>query len=95
METWYVMEDGSVGDPRDISSDEDGVLRHVDGRVVAYAPHGPRSCGVDAAAERAKAETAAKEATEKVKAEAAARSKGREAKSPEDREMKSADSETR
>lgn len=54
-ETWYVMEDGSVGDPHKIALDKKGVLRHEDGRAVAYAPHGPRSRGcVDAVAERAK-----------------------------------------
>lgn len=55
-ETWYVMEDGSVGDPHKIALDKKGVLRHEDGRAVAYGPHGPRSRGcVDAVAERAKA----------------------------------------
>lgn len=37
------MEDGSVGDPREVAADAKGVLRHKDGRAVAYAPHGPRS----------------------------------------------------
>jgi len=46
-ETWYVMVDGSVADPREISPDKDGILRHKDGRAVAYAPHGPRSRSVD------------------------------------------------
>lgn len=46
-ETWYVMEDGSVGDPREIALGADGKLRHNDGRAVAYAPHGPRSRSVD------------------------------------------------
>jgi hypothetical protein len=45
--TWYVMEDGSNGDPREIATGADGILVHKDGRKVAYAPHGPRSCGVD------------------------------------------------
>jgi hypothetical protein len=61
-ETWYVLDDGSVGDPHQIVRDAFGVLRHRDGRVVAYGPHGPRSRGhVDAAAERikVKAETEA------------------------------------
>jgi len=47
IETWYVMEDGSVGDPREIAQGEDGRLCHSDGRRVAYAPHGPRSRSVD------------------------------------------------
>lgn len=46
-DTWYVMTDGSVGDPAEISPDKDGVLTHKDGRKVAYAPHGPRSRSVD------------------------------------------------
>ncbi len=55
-ETWYVMEDGSVGDPREIAPGSDGRLRHKDGRAVEYRPHGPRSRGgIDADAERAKA----------------------------------------
>lgn len=54
-ETWYVLEDGSAGDPREIAPGKDGKLVHKDGRKVAYAPHGPRSRGgVDADAERAK-----------------------------------------
>lgn len=47
VETWFVMEDGSVGDPQLIHADKDGVLVHKDGRKVAYAKHGPRSRGVD------------------------------------------------
>lgn len=102
METWYVMEDGSLGDPRDIRRDEKGRLRHADGRAVAYAPHGPRSRSVDAQAERAKAAKAAekdaKEAAPRPAAKnkaAANKAKGRQAKPPEDRELKSSDGETR
>lgn len=54
-QTWYVMADGTYGDPREISAGADGVLRHSDGRAVAYAPHGPRSRSVDVDAVRAKA----------------------------------------
>lgn len=36
-----------MGDPAQISSDEKGLLRHRDGRAVAYAPHGPRTRSVD------------------------------------------------
>lgn len=57
METWYILEDGSCGDPREIKPDADGVLRHKDGRAVAYATHGPRSRGVDPESERAKYKT--------------------------------------
>lgn len=53
-ETWYVMDDGSFGDPNDIFHGNDGRLRHKDGRAVAYGPHGPRSSGVDVEAEREK-----------------------------------------
>jgi len=53
-ETWYVMQDGSFGDPRGISPDKDGKLVHTDGRKVAYAPHGPRTRGVDTDGEAAK-----------------------------------------
>lgn len=55
-ETWYVMEDGSCGDPRDIAHDDKGVLRHRDGRSVAMRPDGetPRSRGVDVDEEAAK-----------------------------------------
>lgn len=112
METWYVMEDGSAGDPREIAPDENGVLAHADGRKVAYAPHGPRSRSVDPEAERAKAAaeadaTAKKAAAEKAKKDAnaaaddaakkksAAKAEGREAKSPEDRELKASGGETR
>lgn len=55
MSTWYIMEDGSVGDPADIAADANGVLTHKDGRKVAYAPHGPRTRSVDVELERAKA----------------------------------------
>lgn len=76
METWYVMEDGTVGDPHLIAPDDAGVLRHEDGRAVAYGPYGPLSQGcVDAEAERAMAASGDK----------------REATSPENRELKSGD----
>lgn len=56
-ETWYVMEDGSAGDPRDVRPGEDGRLRHSDGRSVAYRSDGvtPRSRGVDVGAAPLKA----------------------------------------
>ena len=59
-ETWYVMEDDSIGDPRLIRPDDSGALRHADGRSVAYAAHGPRTRGgVDAVGEREKASASA------------------------------------
>lgn len=54
-EVWYVMADGSVGDPAEISAGPDGVLRHTDGRAVAYKPHGPVARMIDPVAERARA----------------------------------------
>ncbi|HMR51202.1 MAG TPA: hypothetical protein PKA33_01640 [Amaricoccus sp.] len=46
METWYILEDGSPGDPAAIGTGADGKLRHRDGRAVAYGPHGPKSRGM-------------------------------------------------
>ena len=46
MPTWYILEDGTPGDPAKISPDESGTLRHQDGRAVAMGPHGPRSRGM-------------------------------------------------
>ena len=47
-ETWYVLEDGSHGDPRLVKPDDNGVLRHESGVAVAIGGHGnPRSIGVD------------------------------------------------
>lgn len=59
-ETWYVLETGEAGDPREIAPGKDGRLEHKDGRKVAYAPHGPRSRSVDPDAERAKSVKAGK-----------------------------------
>lgn len=61
IETWYIMEDGSNGDPREVSPDDKGVLRHKDGRAVAYAPHGPRSRSLDPEAERVKVRSKARD----------------------------------
>lgn len=69
-ETWYVLEDGTVGDPREVVADEAGVLRHKDGKAVAYGPHGPRSRGVDVEAERESSKTKSeKEEAKDVKPE--------------------------
>lgn len=54
MATWYILVDGDVADPLDVTADANGVLRHKDGRAVDYRPHGPRSRMVDADLERAK-----------------------------------------
>lgn len=49
MDTWYILEDGTPGDPAEIAADENGVLRHKDGRAVAIGDHGnPRSRGMTA-----------------------------------------------
>lgn len=61
METWYLMADGSAGDPREVAPDAKGVLCHKDGRKVAYREHGPRSISVDPDEERSKAKPKAKE----------------------------------
>ena len=47
-ETWYVLQDGTFADPAEVSPDEGGILRHQDGREVAYTPHGPRSRSMSA-----------------------------------------------
>lgn len=56
-ETWYILEDGSAAHPHAVKHDAHGVLRHKDGRAVAYAPHGPRTRSVDPEAERARGRT--------------------------------------
>lgn len=56
-ETWFVTEDGSAADPREVSPGKDGRLRHKDGRVVAMRGDVPRSRGVDPDEERGKSKT--------------------------------------
>lgn len=47
-ETWYVLEDGEVADPAEVTADKDGVLRHKDGTAVKMRDSGvPFSRGVD------------------------------------------------
>lgn len=47
METWYVLDDRSFADPRDVAVGADGVLRHKDGVAVAMRSAGvPRSRGM-------------------------------------------------
>lgn len=55
-ETWYVLENGCVADPREVAPDEAGVLRHSSGVAVAYVNGVTRSRGVDPDEERAKAQ---------------------------------------
>jgi hypothetical protein len=52
-ETWYVLENGLNADPREVVSDDKGVLRHQNGVAVAIGDHGnPRSRSVDVEEER-------------------------------------------
>lgn len=47
-ETWYVLEDGTHADPREVAPDDNGVLRHSSGVFVGIGSHGnPLSTGVD------------------------------------------------
>lgn len=55
-ETWYVLEGGEVADPRECSLDNGGRLTHKSGVAVEMRGETPRSRGVDADQERAKAE---------------------------------------
>jgi hypothetical protein len=50
IETYYVMEDGSVAHPREVSPDKNGVLRNKKGAAVAMRrPGSPRTRSVDSA----------------------------------------------
>ena len=54
-ETWYVLEDGSLADPVEVTVNEAGRLVHSSGVAVEMRNGVPRSRGVDDAdAERAK-----------------------------------------
>jgi len=68
MEVWYVMEDGSCGDPQECSPDADGVLRHKDGRAVAYRPTGPVARAVNPEDHRMKPESPKRYKTRVMKA---------------------------
>lgn len=46
-ETWYVLEDGTVADPREVVSDGSGKLFHKSGLAVAMRGDTPSSRGVD------------------------------------------------
>lgn len=46
-ETWYVLEDGSAVDPREVTSDDNGKLVHSSGVAVAMRGDVPSSRGVD------------------------------------------------
>lgn len=45
-ETWYVLEDGSFADPKDVSRDQSGVLRDKSGVAVAMRDGVPHSRGM-------------------------------------------------
>jgi hypothetical protein len=47
METWYVLENGDVADPKEVTTDKKGVLRHKSGVAVAMKGDVPHSRGVD------------------------------------------------
>lgn len=46
-ETWYVLEDGRTVDPREVTRDATGALRHSSGVAVAMRGDVPHSRGVD------------------------------------------------
>lgn len=54
-ETWYMLEDGRVVDPSEVTTREDGRLAHASGALVAMKGDVPRSRNVDPDEERAKA----------------------------------------
>ena len=45
--TWYVLEDGSVADPSEVSMNDDGRLAHKSGLVAMLSHDCPRSRGVE------------------------------------------------
>jgi hypothetical protein len=57
-ETWYVLEDGGVVHPSEVTPGNDGRLRHKSGAMVAMRGDVPSSRSVDAEAERAKVKKA-------------------------------------
>jgi hypothetical protein len=52
-ETWYVLEDGGVVDPAEVSTRADGRLAHESGQLVAMRGDVPSSRSVDPEAMRA------------------------------------------
>jgi hypothetical protein len=48
-DTWYLLVDGTHADPNDVITDDDGILRHMDGLAVAMRGDGvPSTIGVGA-----------------------------------------------
>lgn len=58
QETWYVLDDGSVVDPNEVTSDKSGILRHKSGAAVAMRGDVPSTRSVDPDEERSKARAA-------------------------------------
>lgn len=52
METWYVLENGDVVNPCDVSTGSDGRLIHKSGAFVAMKGDVPHSRGVDVSSVR-------------------------------------------
>jgi len=53
-ETWYVLEDGTVADPHEVTQNKDGSLQHPRGKVAMRNPTTPSSRSVNADEERKK-----------------------------------------
>ena len=79
-ETWYLLEDGTVGNPAEVAPDAAGALRHKNGVAVAVGPYGPRSRGVNLDDVAAGRESVAVVAPEK---KAAPRARDRQMKADE------------
>lgn len=79
-ETWYVLEDGSAVDPREVAPDKAGVMRHKNGIAVAMRGQALSSRGVDPDEERAKAKKPAKKTADMKPEEQKAGYKTRETK---------------
>lgn len=63
VETWFILEDGTSADPREVSPDKDGVLRHKSGVAVKMrSPGVPMTRSLDPEVEREKARAKAKPA---------------------------------
>jgi len=62
QETWYVLEDGNVADPNDVTPTVNDRLIHKSGVMVAMRGQVPSTRGVDPAAARATASTEAAQA---------------------------------
>jgi hypothetical protein len=59
-ETWYVLEDGTKADPKDVAPDDSGALRHSSGVAVAMRGDVPRTSGTGEPAAKVREVKAAK-----------------------------------